>query len=173
MSRPDTLLRSAAILVFSALLAACGFQLRGTGAGLEVPTDWLEMHLASSNPNGELSREVTNQFAAQGVNWQERDSANYTLRLGRERVSQRSLSLNAQARAAEIEITMRVQFSVVDNTGTEVIAPVDATIVQQMENDPANIVGKTEEARLIRGEMRVDIAQQMLRRIAFFASAAP
>ena len=66
---------------------------------------------------------------------------------------------------------MRVQFSVVDAQGEEVIPPSDATVVQQMENDPSNVVGKTEEARLIRAEMRTEIAQQMLRRIAFFASA--
>ena len=163
--------RFSLLLLTCTLLAACGFQLRGTGGGLEVPEEWLEMHLSSNNPNGELSREVSNQFAAQGVNWQEVEVANYTLKLGRERVSQRNLSLNAQARAAEIELTMRVQFSVVDAQGEEVIPPSDATVVQQMENDPSNVVGKTEEARLIRAEMRTEIAQQMLRRIAFFASA--
>ena len=104
------------LFLATCVLSGCGFQLRGTG-GLKVPEEWLEMHLSSMNPNGELSREVTNQFAAQGVNWHEGEAANYTLKLGRERISQRNLSLNAQARAAEIEITMRVQFSVLDANG--------------------------------------------------------
>ncbi len=152
------------------LLTACGFHLRGSG-GMQVPEEWLQMHLDSNNPNAELSREIYNQFATQGVNWVDRDEANYILRIGPERMSQRNLSLNAQARASEIELTMRTQFAVLAPDGSVVIQPADATIVKQMENDPSNIVGKTEEARLIRSEMRVEIAQQMLRRIAFFASA--
>jgi LPS-assembly lipoprotein len=153
------------------LVTACGFQLRGIG-GLQVPEQWLQMHLASNNPNGELSREIQTQFAAQGVNWVEREAANYVLHLGQERVSQRNLALNAQARASEIELTMRAQFSVSGRDGLEVIEPADGTIIKQMENDPNNIVGKTEEARLIKGEMRGEMAQQMLRRIAFFATAS-
>jgi len=162
------------VTLFSTLaaLAACGFQLRGTG-GLEVPEEWLQMHLVTGNPNSELAREVRNQFAAQGVNWVERDQANYLLRLENEQVSQRNLSLNAQARAAEIELTMKTRFTVIGPGGEEAIPQTEATIIKQMENDPANIVGKEEEARLLKQEMRVELARQILRRIAFFASASP
>jgi LPS-assembly lipoprotein len=41
----------------------------------------------------------------------------------------------------------------------------DAQVVRQFLNDPLNVVGKTEELRLLREEMREDLAAQMIRRI--------
>ena len=40
-----------------------------------------------------------------------------------------------------------------------------------MENDPRNVVGKAEEITLLRDEMRGELAEQMLRRIGFFAAS--
>ena len=45
--------------------------------------------------------------------------------------------------------------------------PIDARAVvnRQMLNDPRNVVGKTEELRLLREEMRQDLAAQIVRRV--------
>ncbi len=40
-----------------------------------------------------------------------------------------------------------------------------------MENDPRNVVGKAEEIRIIRSEMRTQLAQKVLRQIGFFAAS--
>ena len=46
--------------------------------------------------------------------------------------------------------------------------PIDAraTVNRQMLNDPRNVVGKTEELRLLRDEMRRDLAAQIVRRLS-------
>jgi LPS-assembly lipoprotein len=41
-----------------------------------------------------------------------------------------------------------------------------ATVSRQMLNDPRNVVGKTEEMRLLREEMRRDLAAQIVRRVS-------
>ena len=41
-----------------------------------------------------------------------------------------------------------------------------ATVIRQMLNDPRNVVGKTEEIRLLREEMRRDLADQIARRVS-------
>ncbi|MEL0306776.1 MAG: LPS assembly lipoprotein LptE [Halieaceae bacterium] len=41
-----------------------------------------------------------------------------------------------------------------------------ASVSQQMLNDPRNVVGKTEEMRLLREEMRRDLAAQIVRRVS-------
>ena len=41
-----------------------------------------------------------------------------------------------------------------------------------MENDPRNVVGKSEEIQLLRQEMRAELAQQIMRRIGFFATSS-
>jgi LPS-assembly lipoprotein len=165
------LLQATLFLGAACLLTACGFHLRGTGAGVDVPDDWRYMYLVTNNPNSEFSRAVRTRFAANGVEWQDKDEANYRVVLGPERFSQRNLSLNADARAAEFELTMHSTFSVLENKGRVVMPETTATVVKQMENDPQNVVGKAEEARILKAEMRRELAQQIMRRIAFFAAS--
>ena len=160
------------LLGCTVLLGACGFQLRGVGDNTTaLPEDWKNMHLATGNPNSELSREVNTRFAAHGVQWTESNTANYTVRLGSEQFSQRNLSLNSEARAAEFELTMSAQFAVVDANKTEVIEMTNVSVIKQMENDPRNVVGKAEEVRLLKSEMRIELAQKIMRRIGFFANS--
>ena len=160
------------ILGLSCLLGACGFQLRGVGDDAALlPDEWKSMYLVTGNPNGEFSREVQSRFAAQGIEWTERQSANYLLTLGPEQFRQRNLSLNSEARVAEFELTMRAKFSVRDAANQVVIETTEVTTIRQMENDPRNVVGKAEEIRILKGEMRADLARQIMRRIGFFAAS--
>lgn len=159
------------LLGLVSLLSACGFQLRGTGAyATTIPDDWKYMYLVTGNPNGEFAREVQTRFSANGVEWKSREDANYRLTLGPLNFSQRNLSLNAEARAAEYELTMRSRFSVTDAKGNVVMEQTEVTSIKQMENDPRNVVGKAEEVRLLRAEMRAELAQQIMRRIGFFVT---
>lgn len=152
--------------------SACGFQLRGTGGGSALPDKWRSMHLNSGNPNSELVRIVESSFSASGISWTSRDEANYVLRLGSERFSQRNLSVNAQARAAEFDLQMSVDFVVLDSDGKTLMSRTTAAVNKQMENDPQNVVGKAEEIRVLRGELRYELASQILRRISFYAANA-
>ena len=131
------------------------------------------MHLVTNNPNGELSREVNSTFSAYDIVWVEDEEANYSISIGSERFRQRNLSINAQARASEFELTMSTVFSVRDAQGKKVIEPSEATVVKQMENDPSNVVGKAEEVRILKTEMRTELVQQILRRVGYFASSNP
>jgi len=158
------------VLVLLSLLTACGFQLRGSG-GSSLPESWSNMHLASGNPNGELSREVQSTFSSNGVTWVDKQDADYTIKLGPEQFRQRNLSLNAAARAAEFELTLSANFAVSDAQGAEVMEVTTVSVIKQMENDPRNVVGKAEEVRILRSEMRSELVQQMIRRIGFFAAS--
>jgi LPS-assembly lipoprotein len=152
------------------LLGACGFQLRGGDGGSALPDSWRSMHLVTANPNAELSRVVDATFSANGIVWGPREESTYQLHLGPERFTQRNLSVNAQARAAEFDLVMSAQFTVLDGAGRTVMAPSTATVNKQMENDPQNVVGKAEEVRVLRTELRRELADQILRRISFFAA---
>lgn len=162
------------ILYISSLLCACGFQLRGTGgAGAALPESWKKMHLITGNPNGEFSQAVRRVFTTDGIQWSDKDDANYLLLLGPERFSQSNLSLNAEARVSQLELTLRTTFSVVDASGGKIISDASAVVVQQMENDPRNAMGKAEELRIHKNEMRTELARQVMRRIGFFAASTP
>ncbi len=152
------------------LLSACGFQLRGSG-GTALPESWHDMYLVTGNPNSELSREIESSFAAHGVNWVAQENANYIVKVGPEKFAQRNLSLNAQARAAEFELALSTDFIVVDSQGKEIMEKSEVSVLRQMENDPSNVVGKAEETRILRSEMRSDLVRKIMRRIAFFAAS--
>ena len=152
------------------LLGACGFQLRGGDGGSALPDSWRSMHLVTANPNAELARVVDATFSANGIVWGPPEESSYQLRLGAERFTQRNLSVNAQARAAEFDLVMSTQFTILDGAGRTVMAQTTATVNKQMENDPQNVVGKSEEVRVLRTELRRELADQILRRISFFAA---
>ena len=158
------------ILIMTCLLAACGFQLRGVGSAA-IPDAWKRMYLDTDSPNSDFSRDVVSQLVANDVQWTDRENANFSLVLGQDRFKQRDLSLNSEARVAEIELTMSSQFSIVD-ANNEVIMPLTTVlVVKQMENDPRNVVGKASEVRLIEGEMRSELAAKIMRRISFYAAS--
>jgi LPS-assembly lipoprotein len=159
-------------LGIACLLSACGFQLRGTGdQGAALPESWTNMHMITGNPNAEFSQAVRRVFATDGIQWSDKADANYSLRLGPERFSQTNLSLNTEARVSQLELTMQSKFSVVDASGREVMPETTASVQVQMENDPRNAMGKGDEIRIHKTEMRTELAKQILRRIGFFATS--
>ncbi len=164
--------RYSIILSITCLLAACGFQLRGVGGGgAALPPGWNKMHLVTGNPNGEFSQTVRTVFTTNGIQWTDRANANYALLLGPDKFTQTNLSLNREARVSQLELTMQTTFSVLDANGQEVMPDTTAVVMRQMENDPRNVMGKSEEIRILQSEMRTELAQQMIRRIGFFATS--
>jgi LPS-assembly lipoprotein len=160
------------VLFLAALLAGCGFHLRGTGNSATIlPEEWKSMSLSTGNPNSEFSRELISRFEANGVVWTDAKSANYRLKISGAKFDQRNLTLNSEARAAEYELTMTARFTVFNADGSVALKDTKASIVKQMENDPRNVVGKAEEIRLMQQEMRAELAQQIMRRIGFFATS--
>ena len=158
-----------ALLLVSAL-AGCGFELKGTAnTDRSTSLDGIAVMLVSSQPRGELTAAVAKQLQLEGAAIAGESPAEQggrlVLRLGEERFQQRNLSLTAQARSAEVELTMTVAISL-RRDSKELIVGDDAQVVRQFLNDPRNVVGKTEELRLLREEMRRDLAAQITRRMA-------
>ena len=144
-------------------LTSCGFQLKGTGSNT-TQLHGLAIRLVSGQPRAELRREVTRELAANGLVLRDDPDTDLSLRLGPEEFTQRNVSLTAQARAAELELTLSAAFSFAKSDQEPVSAR--ASVNRQMLNDPRNVVGKTEELRLLREEMRRDLAAQIVRRVS-------
>ena len=146
-------------------LAGCGFQLKGSdAASSSAKLEGMTLQLMSSQPRSELTREVSRALSATGLILLEEGDATLTLVLQPEQFTQRNVSLTAQARAAELELTLFTDFTLNQPESDPIEAR--ATVIRQMLNDPRNVVGKTEEMRLLREEMRRDLADQIARRIS-------
>lgn len=162
--QPYRLAKLACLLAVFSCLMSCGFQLRGADPnGASTGLQGLELRLISVQPRSDLTREVSRELSNAGAVLTDATGSALQLTLQAEQFSQRNVSLTAQARAAELELTLSVNF-VLEQTEQD---PTDAraTVSRQMLNDPRNIVGKTEELRLLREEMRRDLAAQIVRRI--------
>ena len=146
-------------------LAGCGFQLKGSdAASSSAKLEGMTLQLISSQPRSELTREVSRALSATGLMLLEEGDAMLTLVLQPEQFMRRNVSLTAQTRAAELELTLSADFTLNQQESD----PIDAraTVTRQMLNDPRNVVGKTEEIRLLREEMRRDLADQIARRVS-------
>ena len=155
------------ICVFTSLLlmVGCGFQLKGSDAGSSsAKLDGLSIQVISGQPRSELTREVSRALSASGLTLLDEGDAMLRLRLQPEQFTQRNVSLTAQARAAELELTLFTDFTLIQPEADP--SDARATVTRQMLNDPRNVVGKTEEIRLLREEMRRDLADQIARRIS-------
>jgi LPS-assembly lipoprotein len=122
------------------------------------------LRLISVDPRSELAREVGRELTVMKIVLTEEIDTPTRLTLREEQFIQRNVSLTAQARAAEMELTLSVDFLLQQ----EETLPLEgtATVSRQMLNDPRNVVGKTEEMRLLREEMRRDLAAQIVRRVS-------
>ena len=146
-------------------LAGCGFQLKGSdAASSSIKLEGMTLQLISSQHRSELTREVSRALSATGLMLLEEGDAMLTLVLKTEQFMRRNVSLTAQTRAAELELTIFADFALNQQESD----PIDAraTVTRQMLNDPRNVVGKTEEIRLLREEMRRDLADQIARRVS-------
>lgn len=150
---------AAALLAFT--LSGCGFTLRGS---VDLPPELQTLQIESPVPNSELVREVSRMLRNNAVTvaTEARDDI-WRLGIGAEQVSERVLSVNANARAGEYELTMDVAAQL--RRGTRVIGPETLSVSRVYLADPENAVAKNEEAELIRNEMRRELAQQILRRL--------
>ncbi|MFP6835378.1 MAG: LPS assembly lipoprotein LptE, partial [Pseudomonadales bacterium] len=77
-----------------------------------------------------------------------------------------------QARAAEYEMNLGVQYRVLDGAGNELVGPRWARSVRVFRVDRGNIVGNSEEQALLEQEMRNDLIQQIVRTLNTVAGGA-
>ncbi len=151
--------RVALPLLVAALLAGCGFQLRGTAT---LPFDTISVP-AETPLAIDLQRNIASGTNAKVVPQSENPQAILTLQSeGRERLI---LSLNSQGQVTEYELRYRVAFRVSSPTGTEFI-PSSQIVLRRPITFNDQVLAKEAEAELIYREMQQDMVQLIMRRLA-------
>lgn len=169
----QTLLLSLSILGICGLLTACGFTLRGYGESVELPEALQTLTVTANNPGNEMLRELESSLRASGVTLSDSvTEGQHEIILGDERSRERIISLDSSARAGEYAIDMTVSFQLREGNRT-VLGPEDISLEQTYLADQNNAIAKDEEARIIRSEMRRQIASQIIARLQAFSPTAP
>ena len=149
------------ILLLLALLslAGCGFQLRGTAT---LPFDTISVP-GETPLSIDLQRNIASGTNAKVVSPSDNPEAILAL-LGetRERLI---LSLNSQGQVTEYELRYFVTFRVYSPKGTDFI-PSNQIALRRPITFNDQVLAKEEEAELIYREMRQDMVQLIMRRLA-------
>ena len=152
------------LCILSVLFAvsACGFHLRGA---FQVPEALSTLHLSSENPTSPILSSVRRTMLSSGVDLVKSETdAPYTLYLSGERTEKRSISVDSLAAAAEFQLRQFVSYELRTAGGQLLVGPHELIVERNFQNDINNVVGKRDEERLIREEMHVLLASQIMRR---------
>jgi LPS-assembly lipoprotein len=148
-------------------LAACGFKLRGAHT---LPFERIYLGTPPNSALGaELSRRIASGTTATIV--ADPKEAQAVLDILDDSRSREVLTVNAQGRASEFTLIQTLGFRLHDGKGHELLGPTRLTVKRDVAFDDSQTLAFEAEAEQIYRDMRSDLAQQMLRRIASIAPA--
>jgi LPS-assembly lipoprotein len=155
-------------LMLVAALGGCGFHLRTSNLAASMESFYVVA--PGSNPIASPLRTALRQVGVTQADTAA--NAEIVVRLLNAQRERRSISVTGQARAAEYELTLGVQYQVFDGAGNELVAPRWARSVRVYEVDRINIVGSSAEQALLEGEMRNDLIAQIVRTLNAVSESA-
>ena len=158
----------AALVVLLALLAGCGFHLRGTA---EVPFQTLYVPNATSGIALDLKRNV--QAGTQAKVVDDAKQAEAILVFSDEAREKNILSLNAQGRVREFQLRYRVGFRMHDGKGGDYIPQTQIALTRDITFNDSDVLAKEAEEQLLFRDMQNDMVQQIMRRLASAKRPAP
>lgn len=146
----------------TALLAGCGFQLRGP-----QPMPFQTIHLGMSEYS-ELAAALRRQIEASG-NAKVVAAANEAevkMQIIKDTRVREITSLNAAGKVREYELRRYFDFRVTDKAGAERIPVSKILIKRTLTFNDADLLAKEGEEALLYKEMDADLVRQLLRRLA-------
>lgn len=156
-----------AALLLSAVLGGCGFHPRGSVTRL---TDQGSIYVDASRDLSiaEAVREALTDAAF--VLARNRDDADILLRLTDEKQAERVVSVNSIGRVSEYELSHTVNMLIAGSEDGS--APAYAQdqnfnrveVIREYTYDETNVLGKQNEARILRAEMKMELVRQIVLR---------
>ncbi len=172
MKQSTTILLSLAL----SLISACGFHLRGTDSTVASKVR-IYVDASRENTVREELRKLLSDRSFSVVD--NRDQANVLLRVANERQSQRIVSVQSTGKVSEYELAHSVNIQVAQAEGTDspLYDPEQAAnrveVIREYTFDQGGVLGKEDEADILRAEMRRELALQIvLRTVATLAPTA-
>ncbi|MBY8143575.1 luciferase [Vibrio fluvialis] len=160
LTLPSTFKLSLVVLT-ATLLSACGFHLRGD---YDVPEELSTMSLTSYDQYSTFTRMVKRQLRMNEINLVQPTEDVPNIHLLSESVSERTLSLYQNTRAAEKELTFRASYRVtIPETGDKRFS---TSVTRSYLDNPLTALAKSVERDMIEDEMRKLAASQIVRQMA-------
>jgi len=167
--------RAVLALGLTVLLSACGFHLRGSNGSFMLPFATMYIGLPDTSPLAiGLKRYIRAIGSTEVVNTKDGADAVLEVLTDPERNRTKTiLSLNSSGRVQEYQLGYSINFRVLDKAGNQLLAPTSISLVRPITFDESQVLAKeTEEAALYR-DMRNDMVQQIMRRLAAIKPVLP
>lgn len=150
------------VMLSVALLTGCGFKMRGDYL---IPEQLHVLYVSSQDPHGELTRLVKENLSLYDVKIvTSRTTAVPELRILKDTLDRRTLSLFENGQVAEYELTYTVRYEVrFDDQDKQSF---DFDVSRNYQDNPDRALAKTRELNLLRREMRIEAAALILRNLA-------
>lgn len=146
-------------LFFALALSACGFQLRGLGS---FDFALKELRFSADDRLAPLAKNLRERLEKQDVSLT--NSAEYSLHLGREEHSRRTVSFTAGTRNAEHLLTSSVRYEIRHGNLPALISE-QAEVQRSLSYNENHVSASSEEAALLREEMRQELVMQLMLRL--------
>ncbi len=158
------MLRIAIISLLLAVLAGCGFHLRGD---VSLPSNMQALYIDGINRNSSFAVELRRTLRGSGINVVEDvSSAQAVVKLTNVRFDRRVLSVSGSTgKVREFELFYGAEVIVLDRAGKVILPAQPLRLVRDFVFDEDDVLGKSSEEAQLRKEMQTDLISQILRRL--------
>ncbi|MDN2696135.1 LPS assembly lipoprotein LptE [Janthinobacterium sp. SUN073] len=167
--------RAVLALGLTVLLSACGFHLRGSNGSFMLPFATMYIGLPETSPLAiGLKRYIRAIGSTEVVST--KDGADAVLEVLSDPERNRTktiLSLNKNGRVQEYQLGYSINFRVVDKAGNQLLAPTTISLVRPITFDESQVLAKESEEAALYRDMRNDLVQQIMRRLAAIKPVLP
>jgi len=155
-------LRSVVLLAVGMLLAACGFQLRGS---YSFPFDSLYLSISETSVIGaQLKRSI--RASSPNLLVASASEAQVIFLPGTEYRDRVILTVSGTGRVSELRLRYLFPFRLTDSKGRDVVPPGSIELVRDLTYDDSQVLAKQQEETLLWRDMEQDLVQQLMRRLA-------
>ncbi len=150
-------------VIFSALLAGCGFHLQGAA---RLSPSMSITYVDAEDTHTEFHRALIEALDGAGTRvTSEREQATAVVSIKKDETGQRVLSVSAQNTPREYEVSYTVTFAV--NSGEKILlAPQTVTLTRDYNFDERALLAKEREEEVLRAALANDIVGIVMRRLA-------
>jgi len=149
------------VVLFSVVLSACGFHLRGDYL---IPDEISKLSFTSFDKYSQLTRNVDAKLRLNNIQVVPPSASIPNLHLVSESVSESTLSLYQNSRAAEKALTYKTSYRItIPELGTKTYS---TTVTRNYLDNPSTALAKSVEKDMIEDEMRLQAASLIMRQMA-------
>jgi len=158
------LTKTLALLLAAALLAGCGFHLRGSA---DLPADMSVTFITGVRPFGTLTEDFSVALRQRGVAVTDRErSATAVLHITQDTTEKQVLSVDINGNVLEYQVRQSIRFLVATVDGRSVVTEQTVALSRDYIFSSTDVLGKQREEQVVRATLQENLVNMAMLRIA-------